>query len=109
MSDDVPEGPVTEFTISYFGLASLERKALLDLYADHAFKFTQRHGLDTPSVASRTWATFKRWEGEDLEALIHRHRRLVSDMWHCACGVKINNEADHTNHVANMVREGQGS
>lgn len=106
---DTPKGKVVEFTISYFGMAALEREALLNLYSEHAFEFAKRHGLHTPSVAARTYGSFKRWEGEDLETLVHRHRRLVSDMWHCACGLPINNEADHSNHVAAMVREGQGA
>lgn len=107
--DDEPKGPVVEFTISYFGMAALEREALLNLYADHAFKFAQRHGLHTPSVASRGYATFKRWEGEDLETILYRHRRMETDMFHCACGVKIKNVADHASHVAARVREEGGS
>lgn len=53
---------VTEFETTYFGLSDLERDALLDLYADHAYKFAERHGLPTPLVASRSFPTEQAWE-----------------------------------------------
>jgi hypothetical protein len=43
-------------------------------------------------------------DAADLEKLTFRHRRLESDMWHCACGVRVHNVADHSNHQAAMIR-----
>jgi hypothetical protein len=59
--------PVTEFNVTYFGLSDLESEALLDLYADHAYKFAERHKHDTPLVGSRSWPTVEAWEGDEPE------------------------------------------
>lgn len=53
--------PVTEFTITYFGLTELEHSTLLDLYADHAYKFAQRHSLETPALGSTSYPTLEKW------------------------------------------------
>lgn len=55
---------VTEFDVTYFGLADLEHDALLDLYADHAYKFAERHGLDTPLMSSRSFPDMEAWEAD---------------------------------------------
>lgn len=56
---------VTEFHVTYFGLAQLEHDALLDLYADHAYKFAERHGHETPCIGSRSWPTVEAWEADE--------------------------------------------
>ena len=57
-----PQGRVVEFTITYFDTTDLETGALLDLYADHAYKFAERHGMTTPLIASRGYPSFEEWE-----------------------------------------------
>lgn len=53
---------VVEYTITYFDITDLEADALLDLYADHAYKFAERHGMETPALGSITYPTFEKWE-----------------------------------------------
>ena len=55
------EGTVTEFTITYFDMSALERRALLDLYSDHGHKFGQRHGVEV-QMGVITYPTVEQWE-----------------------------------------------
>lgn len=57
----VPKIPVTEFTITYFDLSALERQTLLNLYADHTYKFSSRLQVEA-HVASTTYPSVERWE-----------------------------------------------
>ncbi len=59
---------VTEFEVTYFDLADLEADALLDLYADHAYKFAERHGLPHPLITSRSHPSVEAWEASPAEA-----------------------------------------
>lgn len=53
---------VTEFTITFFNIADLEADTLLDLYADHAYKFAERHGMEHPTLLATSYPTVERWE-----------------------------------------------
>lgn len=55
------KGKVTVFSITYFDMSGLERDALLDLYADHAHKFADRHGLET-ALGVTTYPSIQSWE-----------------------------------------------
>lgn len=66
---------VTEFDVTYFGLAGLEHDALMDLYADHAYKFAERHGLETPLISSRSFPTVEEWEAP-AESDTWRHKAI---------------------------------
>lgn len=58
----VPKIPVTEFTITYFDLTGLELDNLLDLYTNHAYRFAQRQGLETPGLGATTYPSIEKWE-----------------------------------------------
>jgi hypothetical protein len=58
---------VRVFTITYFGLSALEGDVLMNLYADHAYQFTKRHGLEAPSVSSVGYGSVAKWEEEPKE------------------------------------------
>lgn len=52
----------TEFEVTFFGLSDLERGALIDLYADHAYKFAKRHGMEHPLIGARVFHTEEQWD-----------------------------------------------
>lgn len=52
---------VTEYTVTFFDLSELEADALLDLYADHAYKFAERHRIGTPLIGSRSFPSDEAW------------------------------------------------
>lgn len=64
-----PEGAesrrgVTEFSITYFGLTDLEADALIDFYAQHAYRFAKGHNLKTPAIGSKTFPTDEDWAAD---------------------------------------------
>lgn len=91
---------VTEFTVTYFGLSDLERDALLDLYADHAYKFAERHGHQTPLIDSHTHPTEEDWgKPDDSETWRHKAIRRNLGM------ARLERERDEARAEAAMLQE----
>jgi hypothetical protein len=51
-----------EFEVTFFGLSEELRDKLDDFCADQAYKFAERHGLDTPAIMSRGFKTEEYWD-----------------------------------------------